>query len=136
MLICPQIPPKCKGILMESYLFRRLQAPVTMERLNEKDATAFSAVFNHFHVKFFISPIQVLCFSFFFELIIAQTIFDYKYLRACLESPRVRMAQSDFSSDDAKTAGNTLCINEDFGKIWRKRCKPDVRGEILNRLLA
>ena len=34
--------------------------------------------------------------------------------RACLESPRVRMAQSDFSSDDAKTAGNTLCINE----VW------------------
>jgi len=58
-----------------------------------------------------------------------------KYLlRACLESPRVRMAQSDFSPDDAKTAGNTLCINEDFGKIWRKICKPDVRGEILNRL--
>ena len=56
-------------------------------------------------------------------------------IRACLESPRVRMAQSDFSPDEAKTAGNTLCINEDFGKIWRKRCKPDVRGEILNRLL-
>ena len=56
-------------------------------------------------------------------------------LRACSESPRVRMAPSDFSPDDAKTAGNTLCINEDFGKIWRKRCKPDVRGEILNRLL-
>ena len=27
-----------------------------------------------------------------------------------------------------------MCINEDFGKIWRKICKPDVRGEILNRL--
>ena len=46
------------------------------------------------------------------------------------------MAPSDFSPDEAKTAGNTLCINEDFGKIWRKRCKPDVRGEILNRLLS
>ena len=32
------------------------------------------------------------------------------------------------------TAGNTLCINEDFGKIWRKRCKQDACGEILNRL--
>ena len=50
-----------------------------MERLNEKDATSFSAVFNHFHMKINVSPIQVLCFSFFFELIIAQTIFDYKY---------------------------------------------------------
>ena len=44
-------------------------------------------------------------------------------IRACSESPRVRMAPSDFSPDDAKTAGNTLCINEDFGKIWRKRCR-------------
>ena len=34
-----------------------------------------------------------------------------------------------------RAAGNTLCINENFGKIWRERCKPDVRGEILNRLL-
>ena len=55
-------------------------------------------------------------------------------IRACLESPRVRTAPSAFSPDEAKTAGNTLCINEDFGKIWRKRCKQDVRGEILNRL--
>ena len=31
-------------------------------------------------------------------------------------------------------AGNTLCINEDFGKIWRKICKQDACGEILNRL--
>ena len=61
-------------------------------------------------------------------------VIDPAQLRACLESPRVRMAPSDFSPDDAKTAGNTLCINEDFGKIWRKRCKPAVRGEILNRL--
>ena len=30
MLICPQIPPKCKGILMKTLLFRRLQTPVTM----------------------------------------------------------------------------------------------------------
>ena len=30
---------------------------------------------------------------------------------ACSVSPRVRMAQSDFLPDDAKTAGNTLCIN-------------------------
>ena len=37
-------------------------------------------------------------------------------LRACLESPRVRTAPSAFSPDEAKTAGNTLCINEDFGK--------------------
>ena len=29
-----------------------------------------------------------------------------------------------------------MCINENFGKIWRERCKPDVRGEILNRLLG
>ena len=36
---------------------RRLQAPLTMERLNEKDATAFSAVFNHFHMKFSVSSI-------------------------------------------------------------------------------
>ena len=49
-----------------------------LERLNEKDATAFSAVFNHFHMKINVSPIQVLCFSFFFELIIAQTTLDYK----------------------------------------------------------
>ena len=28
----------------------------------------------------------------------------------------------------------TLCIIEDFGKIWRKRCKQDACGEILNRL--
>ena len=49
------------------------------------------------------------------------------------ESPRVRIALTDFSPDDAKTAGNTLCINEDFGKIWRKRCKQAVR-EDLNRL--
>ena len=55
--------------------------------------------------------------------------------RACLESPRVRIAPSAFSPDEAKTAGNTLCINEDFGKIWRKRCKQAVREEILNRLL-
>ena len=61
---------------------------------------------------------------------------DIRLIRACSESPRVRMAPSDFSPDDAKTAGNTLCINEDFGKIWRKRCQPDVRGEILNRLLG
>ena len=27
-----------------------------------------------------------------------------------------------------------MCINEDFGKIWRKRCKQDACGEILNRL--
>ena len=68
---------------------------------------------------------------------------EERFIRACLESPRVRMAQSDcvrmaqsdFSPDEAKTAGNTLCINEDFGKIWRKKCKPAVRGEILNRLL-
>ena len=33
-----------------------------------------------------------------------------------------------------QTAGNTLCINEDFGKIWRKICKQDACGEILNRL--
>ena len=56
-------------------------------------------------------------------------------VRACSESPRVRMAKPDFSPDEAKIAGNTLCINENFGKIWRERCKPDVRGEILNRLL-
>ena len=31
--------------------------------LNEKDATAFSAVFNHFHIKIFVSPIQVLYYS-------------------------------------------------------------------------
>ena len=55
-------------------------------------------------------------------------------IRACSESPRVRMAKPDFSPDEAKIAGNTLCINENFGKIWRERCKPDVRGEILNRL--
>ena len=67
------------GILMGSYLFRRLRAPVTMEGLNEKDATSFSAVFNHFHMKINVSPIQVLCYSLFFELIIAQTILDYKY---------------------------------------------------------
>ena len=60
---------------------------------------------------------------------------EERFIRACLESPRVRMAQSGFSPDEAKTAGNTLCINEDFGKIWRKKCKPAVRGEILNRLL-
>ena len=58
---------------------------------------------------------------------VVQSIFsnylDGMSLRACSESPRVRMAPSDFSPDDAKTAGNTLCINEDFGKIWRKRCR-------------
>ena len=74
----------------------------------------------------------------------AKIIFTSRYIRnasragnlvrACSVSPRVRMAQSDFLPDEAKTAGNTLCINEDFGKIWRKICKPDVRGEILNRL--
>ena len=47
----------------------------------------------------------------------------------------MRIAPSDFVPDEAKTAGNTLCINEDFGKIWRKRCKRDVREEILDRLL-
>ena len=61
--------------------------------------------------------------------------FRFFLLRACSESPRVRMAKPDFSPDEAKIAGNTLCINENFGKIWRERCKPDVRGEILNRLL-
>ena len=46
----------------------------------------------------------------------------------------MRIAPSDFVPDEAKTAGNTLCIAEDFGKIWRKICKRDVREEILNRL--
>jgi hypothetical protein len=57
-----------------------------------------------------------------------------KKIRACLGSRRVRIAPSDFAPDEAKTAGNTLCIAEDFGKIWRKRCKRDVREEILDRL--
>ena len=48
---------------------------------------------------------------------------------------------TDLFAKAAKTAGNTLCINEDFGKIWRKDMPaakgsvPAVRGEILNRLL-
>ena len=48
---------------------------------------------------------------------------------------------TDLFAKAAKTAGNTLCINEDFGKIWReympasKGSVPDVREEILNRLL-
>ena len=51
------------------------------------------------------------------------------------------MAKSDFSPDEAKTADNTLCINEDFGKIWRKEMPaskgsvPDVRGEIRQQAL-
>ena len=32
-------------------------------------------------------------------------------------------AQSGVLSDKAKTAGNTVCISEDFSKVWRKRCK-------------
>ena len=53
----------------------------------------------------------------------------------CSTSPEYsRMVRLDFSPGDAKTAGNTLCINEDFGKVWRKICKPSMRGEILNRL--
>ena len=44
---------------------RRLQAPWSMERLNEKDATAFSAVFNHFHIKFFASTLIWLKVHFF-----------------------------------------------------------------------
>ncbi|MDD6395378.1 MAG: hypothetical protein PUB37_04250 [Firmicutes bacterium] len=58
-------------------------------------------------------------------------------VRACLASRHVRTALPDFSPDEAKTAGNTLCINEDFGEIWRKRCKQTAREEIeeiLNRL--
>ena len=58
----------------------------------------------------------------------------FGYLRACLGSRRVRIAPSDFVPDEAKILGNTLCIAEDFGKIWRKRCKRDVREEILDRL--
>ena len=43
--------------------------------------------------------------------------------------------------DEAKAADNTLCINEDFGKIWRKDMPaakgsvPDVRGEIRQQVL-
>ena len=52
----------------------------------------------------------------------------------------MRIAPSDYSPDEAKTVGNTLCINEDFGKIWRiempaaKGSVQDACGEILNRL--
>jgi hypothetical protein len=52
----------------------------------------------------------------------------------------MRIAPSDFLPDEAKNAGNTLCINEYFGKIWRKDMPaskgsvPDACGEILNRL--
>ena len=59
----------------------------------------------------------------------------YRFLEPVDGSPRVRTAPSYFSPDEAKTAGNTLCINEDFGKIWRKICKQDVRGEIRRQAL-
>ena len=65
-------------------------------------------------------------------LVVAGT--SVQSLRACLGSRRVRIAPSDFVPDEAKILGNTLCIAEDFGKIWRKRCKRDVREEILDRL--
>ena len=39
----------------------------------------------------------------------------------------VRIAQTDFSADETKNAGNSLCIPEAFCEICRKRCKQDVR---------
>jgi hypothetical protein len=39
------------------------------------------------------------------------------YTRAAPHNPGAQIAQSEFSSDWPKTAGNTLCITEDFGAI-------------------
>ena len=40
------------------------------------------------------------------------------------------IAPPDFSSGKPKSAGNTLCISEHFGKAWRKRCKQAVCREL------
>ena len=47
-------------------------------------------------------------------------------LRAYPRIRRVQIAPSDFSSREAKPAGNPLWIAGDFGEAWRKRCKQDA----------
>ncbi len=43
--------------------------------------------------------------------------------RATPHKDCARIVQSDFSPDEAKTAGHTLCMAEGFCEIWRKICK-------------